>query len=221
MKIIGASVVFVCDREFSIIRDGGVAYDGERIVEVGVYKELVAKYTKSPTAIPRILEEEKGAECEKSASLSLRDTAKDSALGNHCTDFTNFLKKHRLAASGIPCFERTADHQSSSLSKFVKNSTSNTAIPRILEKHKQAGCEKSCREQTELESSFQQNAQKSKKVDFRGNAPSLSLRALAQDKARQSNSAPAESNQINGACEARNLESVVGGLGAKGVKRGG
>ncbi|ETD27554.1 amidohydrolase family protein [Helicobacter canis] len=49
MKIIGASVVFVCDRDFSIIRDGGVAYEGERIVEVGVYDELVAKYTKSPT----------------------------------------------------------------------------------------------------------------------------------------------------------------------------
>ena len=79
---------------------------------------------------------------------------RDSASGSHCTDFTNFLKKHRLAASGIPCFERTADLKSSSLSKpatavqgeaeagffrkFVKNSTSNTAIPRILEEEKQA-----------------------------------------------------------------------------------
>ena len=35
------------------------------------------------------------------------------------------------------------------------------------------------------------------------------------------NSAQAESNQINGACEARNLKSVVGGLGAKGVKKEG
>ena len=35
------------------------------------------------------------------------------------------------------------------------------------------------------------------------------------------NSAQAESNQINGACEARNLESVVGGLGAKGAKKRG
>ena len=49
MKIIGASVVFVCDREFCIIRDGGVVYEGERIVEVGGYEELVAKYTKSPS----------------------------------------------------------------------------------------------------------------------------------------------------------------------------
>ena len=113
------------------------------------------------------------AKDSRGGDLLLRDTAKDSALGNHCTDFTNFLKKHRLAASGIPCFERTADHQSSSLSKFVKNSTSNTAIPRILEKHKQTECEKSCREQTELESTFQQNAQKSKKVDSRSEAQNL------------------------------------------------
>ncbi|WP_034577717.1 hypothetical protein [Helicobacter canis] len=48
----------------------------------------------------------------------------DSASGSHCTDFTNF--------------ERTADFKSSSPSKFVKNSTSNTAIPRILEEEKQA-----------------------------------------------------------------------------------
>ena len=125
----------------------------------------------------------------------------DSASGSHCTDFTNFLKKHRLAASGIPCFERTADLKSSSLSKpatavqgeaeagffrkFVKNSTSNTAIPRILEEEKQA-----------------------------------SLRDTAPAVAWQSNSAQAESNQINGACEARNLKSVVGVWGVKGGIRG-
>ena len=40
-------------------------------------------------------------------------------------------------------------------------------------------------------------------------------------KGMANNSAQAESNQINGACEARNLESVVGGLGAKGVKKEG
>ena len=48
-----------------------------------------------------------------------------------------------------------------------------------------------------------------------------SLRALAQDKAWQSNSAPAESNQINGARKACNLESVQGDWGAKGVKKEG
>ena len=40
----------------------------------------------------------------------------NSSLGNHCTDFTNF--------------ERTADLKSSSPSKFVKNSTSTTALVR-------------------------------------------------------------------------------------------
>ena len=106
----------------------------------------------------------------------LRDSAwlVDSASGSHCTDFTNFLKKHRLAASGIPCFERTADLKSSSLSKFVKNSTSNTAIPRILEEEKQA-----------------------------------SLRDTAPAVAWQSNSAQAESNQINGARKACNLERTL------------
>ena len=43
MKIIGASVVFVCDRDFSIIHDGGVVYEGERIVEVGGYPAIFAK----------------------------------------------------------------------------------------------------------------------------------------------------------------------------------
>ena len=74
--------------------------------------------------------------------------------------------------------------------------------------------QKSCREQTAPESTFE------KSHDFKDNAPAPSLRALHR-KAWQSNSAQAESNQINGACEARNLESVVGGLGAKGVKKEG
>ena len=72
-----------------------------------------------------------------------------------------------------------------------------------------------------------------KKVDFRINAKNvensakdsrggdLSLRDFALAKSWQSNSAPAESNQINGARKACNLESVVGGLGAKGVKKEG
>ncbi|KAA8709813.1 class I SAM-dependent methyltransferase [Helicobacter canis] len=49
------------------------------------------------------------------------ESCKNSASGSHCTDFTNF--------------ERTADLKSSSLPKFVKNSTSNTANPRILEEN--------------------------------------------------------------------------------------
>ena len=84
----------------------------------------------------------------------------DSASGSHCTDFTNF--------------GRTADLKSSSLPKFVKNSTSNTAIPRILEEEKQ--------------------------VSLRDTAPVVSW---------QSNSAQAESNQINGARKACNLERTL------------
>ncbi len=48
-----------------------------------------------------------------------------------------------------------------------------------------------------------------------------SLRDTALAVARQSNSAQAESNQINGACKARNLESVVGGLGGQRGDKGG
>ena len=77
-----------------------------------------------------------------------------------------------------------------------------TAIPRILEEEKGAECET----QTELESNFLDSS-----------SPSL----RADSSAWQSNSAQAESNQINGACEARNLESVALGLGAKGVKKRG
>ena len=65
------------------------------------------------------------------------------------------------------------------------------------------------------------SARGSKSHDFKDNAPAPSLRDTAEAVAWQSNSAQAESNQINGACEARNLESVVGGLGAKGVKKEG
>ena len=64
---------------------------------------------------------------------------KDSALGNHSGDFADFLKKHRLTPSGVPCFKATADLKSSSALKSTKSPTSNTAIPRILEETKWAG----------------------------------------------------------------------------------
>ena len=54
-------------------------------------------------------------------------TKVNSALGNHSADFGDFLKKHRLAASGIPCFRATADLKSSSTLKSPKNYESNTA----------------------------------------------------------------------------------------------
>ena len=65
------------------------------------------------------------------------------------------------------------------------------------------------------------SARGSKSHDFKDNAPAPSLRDTAEAVAWQSNSAQAESNQINGARKACNLESVVGGLGAKGVKKEG
>ena len=125
----------------------------------------------------------------------------DSALGEHSADF-----------GGL---EATADHQSSSAPKPPKNYESPTAIPRILEEESQAECETSCREQTELESTFE------KSHDFKDNALFPSLRDFALAVAWQSNSAPAESNQINGARKACNLESVQGDWGAKGVKKEG
>ena len=68
---------------------------------------------------------------------------KDSALGNHSGDFADFLKKHRLTPSGVPCFKATADLKSSSALKSTKSPTSNTANPRICREDKQAECEKS------------------------------------------------------------------------------
>ena len=53
-----------------------------------------------------------------------RDSKGDSVLGSHSGDFKDF--------------RGTADLKSSSPSKFVKNSTSNTANPRILEEESQA-----------------------------------------------------------------------------------
>ncbi|WP_104746523.1 hypothetical protein [Helicobacter bilis] len=48
------------------------------------------------------------------------DSKKDSALGSHSADLAHFLKKHRLAASGIPCFEATANSKSSSAQNVLK-----------------------------------------------------------------------------------------------------
>ncbi|KAA8707909.1 glycosyltransferase family 2 protein [Helicobacter canis] len=46
-------------------------------------------------------------------------TKVNSALGNHSADFGDFLKKHRLAASGIPCFRATADLNQTELDSSV------------------------------------------------------------------------------------------------------
>ena len=67
----------------------------------------------------------------------LATLAQDSASGSHSGDFVDF--------------EATADHQSSSAPKSTKSPTSNTAIPRILEKDNQGKYDKPYREQTSLE----------------------------------------------------------------------
>lgn len=43
MELIGASVVFVCDEEFSIIKNGGVLLENGCIIDVGKYDELESK----------------------------------------------------------------------------------------------------------------------------------------------------------------------------------
>ena len=145
------------------------------------------------------------------------------------------------------CREQLQAKSAQSLESTFQQSP--TAIPRILEKHKQAECEKSCREQTELESTFEKNAKLQNK-DSSPNAPfsviasrdsgvaihkettqileSTFEKVDSSPKAQSpqvdsSNdySAPAESNQINGARKACNLESVQGDWGAKGVKKEG
>ena len=40
MQLIGASLVFVCDEDFTIIKNGGVVFEDGRILAVGEYKEL-------------------------------------------------------------------------------------------------------------------------------------------------------------------------------------
>ena len=122
-----------------------------------------------------------------------------------------------LAEEIIASIDSVLGEQCGSVANFVKGTTakvanlpqslqsshSPTAIPRILEES-QAENET----QTELESNFLDSS-------------SPSLRDTAPAVARQSNSAQAESNQINGARKACNLESVALGLGAKGVKKEG
>ena len=102
---------------------------------------------------------------------------RDSALGNHSGDFVDFLKKHRLTPSGIPCFRGTADLESSSPLKSTKSPTSNTATPRILEEENRTTSEKPA----DIE-----NQPQSKKVDSRDNAHSPSLRDTAPAVAWQS-----------------------------------
>ena len=81
---------------------------------------------------------------------------RDSALGEQCGSVADFVKGTTAKVANLP--------------QNPQSSHSPTATPRILEKDKQAGREKSCREQTDLESSFDKNAKLQNK-DSSPNAP--------------------------------------------------
>ena len=129
---------------------------------------------------------------------------RDSALGNHSGDFVDFLKKHRLTPSGIPCFRGTADLESSSPLKSTKSPTSNTAIPRILEEENRATSEKPA----DIE-----NQPQSKKVDSSDNAHSPSLRAdLSAWQSIQKSAILLESSFENNPANAPKVDSRFAGL---------
>lgn len=106
------------------------------LVNAGIYafdRELLER------SLPRLSNDNAQREYYLTDIIALARSG-DSALGKHSADLANF--------------GATADYQSSSAPKFAKNSKSPTAMPRILEEDKQAGREKSCREQLQLESTF-------------------------------------------------------------------
>ncbi len=93
----------------------------------------------------------------------------NSASGSHSSDFVDF--------------GATADHQSSSAPKSTKSTTSTTANPRILGKKSQTQSEnpqKSCREQLEVESTFQQSPTATPRILEEEKQASLSLRGAAE-----------------------------------------
>lgn len=45
MKIVGASKVFICDENFKILEDSGIAIKEEKIVAIDDYKKLIQKYS--------------------------------------------------------------------------------------------------------------------------------------------------------------------------------
>ena len=119
---------------------------------------------------------EKAGAAELSALSGLRMGAglvsvvsRDCALGSHSGDFVDF--------------RATADHQSSSAPKSTKSTTSTTANPRILGKKSQTQSEnpqKSCREQLEVESTFQQSPTATPRILEEEKQASLSLRGAAE-----------------------------------------
>ena len=137
-------------------KDCNQAQKAIKLVNAGIYgfdRELLA------SSLPKLTNDNAQQEYYLTDIIAL--AGRDSALGKHSADLANF--------------GATADHQSSSAPKFAKNSKSPTAMPRILEEYKQAGREKSCREQLQLESTFDNPATpQTQKMDSRGEAQTLS-----------------------------------------------
>ena len=78
----------------------------------------------------------------------LESSKVDSALGRQCGSVADFLKKHRLSASGIPCFVKGTTAKVANLPQNPQSSHSPTATPRILEKDNRASCENATPEST-------------------------------------------------------------------------
>ena len=78
----------------------------------------------------------------------LESSKVDSALGRQCGSVAGFLKKHRLSASGIPCFVKGTTAKVANLPQNPQSSHSPTATPRILEKDNRASCENATPEST-------------------------------------------------------------------------
>ena len=139
-------------------KDCNQAQKAITLVNAGIYgfdRELLER------SLPRLSNDNAQQEYYLTDIIALAKEQWDSALGKHSADLANF--------------GATADHQSSSAPKFAKNSKSPTAMPRILEEDKQAGREKSCREQTDLESTFDtathEPAKDSRIVELESSAP--------------------------------------------------
>ena len=127
------------------------------LVNAGIYgfdRELLE------CSLPRLSNDNAQQEYYLTDIIALAREQWDSALGKHSADLANF--------------GATADHQSSSAPKFAKNSKSPTATPKILEEDKQAGREKSCREQLQPESTFDTATLHEPAKDSRGEAQTLS-----------------------------------------------
>ena len=68
MQLIGASLVFVCDEDFTIIKNGGVVFENGRILAVGEYKELESRLESSADFVADFGAEFRAKSCTKSSA---------------------------------------------------------------------------------------------------------------------------------------------------------